>query len=53
MNYIIDAFAQRTNLESEHFRYLLEKVIIALKNIKNSEVLEIGNKNPNIKKIWQ
>lgn len=40
-------------MESEHFRLLLEKVIIALKNNKNKEVLDLGNQNANVKKIWQ
>lgn len=53
MTYIIDALAQRSNNESEHFRYLLEKVIIALKQAKNQEVLDIGSKNAAIKKVWQ
>lgn len=53
MNYIINAFSQKSSIESDHFKYLLEKVIIALKNNKNKEVMDIGNQNPNIKKIWQ
>ena len=53
MNYVIEALQQKSNAESDHFRYLLEKVIIALKNSKNATILEQGSKNANIKKIWQ
>lgn len=53
IDYVIEALQQKSNTESDHFRKSLEKVIITLKNNKNQTIIDKGNSNPNIKKIWQ